>query len=307
MKKIYSVYILAAGLCVYMTISGYKAGAGANGWDCTGAETGLGNPTGCASGSGCHATSATSSIGVTIELDSTGGVPTTHYTGGKTYSVKISGKNNGTTSLPKFGLEMGAIKGSTAQTTPVNAGTWSSTCPASCKFTAAQAGNFVVNVVEHSTPITATTGSGGNGTTYVESFTWTAPAAGTGTVSIWGVINAVNNNGTNDTGDKWNTGKLVITEWPASTAVQNVLENAEMNVFPNPVADNFYLHLNNVEAGNYSLSVFDISGKRILVQNVAVSSNSQTENISSANWQQGVYKVVLEKDNFIKHLSVVKE
>src|SRR5438132_105420 len=124
MKKTTLTYLLFAGLGIYITISGYQAGPGTNGYDCTGAETGLGNPTGCKT---CHGSNATAGIAVALELDSTGGVPTTHYTGGMTYSVKISGTNNTANSLPKYGLQIGSIKGSSAMITPVNAGTWSTT------------------------------------------------------------------------------------------------------------------------------------------------------------------------------------
>ncbi len=304
MKKIYAVFILAAGVCAYMTVSGYKAGAGTNGYDCTGAETGLGNPTGCAT---CHGSSATAAIQVTLELDSMGGVPTTHYSPGKIYTVKISGKNNTTNTLPKFGLQIGSILGTSALTTPTNAGTWSSLCPISCKYSPAQAGNFVVNVVEHSAPITATTGSGGNGSTYVESFSWTAPAAGTGTISFWGVINAVNNNGTDGAGDFWNTAKLIANEWPAGTGVASLEETASMNAFPNPAIDNFSLALSNLPSGNYSLSIFDLTGRKILSQTISINNSSQLENINISNWHAGVYKIVLEKENFCKSISVVKE
>lgn len=300
MKKITLAYFILAGLCVYITISGYKTGAGTNGYDCTGAETGLGNPTGCKT---CHGSTATSAISVVLELDSTGGVPTTHYTGGKTYTVKITGTNNSTTSLPKWGLQVGCIKGSAAATTPVNAGTWSSTCPMNCKYSPAQANNFVVNVVEHSTPLNPTTGTGGNGTTYVESFTWTAPASGTGTISFWGVVNAVNNNGTDDSGDKWNTAKTVITEWPSGTGVEPLYANAELNVFPNPASDFMYLEMKNIPSGNYSLSVYDINGRKIFTG----PANAGVKNLNTSGWQPGIYTLIVEGENFKKHISAIKE
>src|ERR1035437_4216498 len=144
MKKRNIVLGLAA-LCSYFIITSYKEGPGSYaGYDCTGVESGLSNPTGCS----CHSSSATTGIGVVIELDSVG-VPTTHYKGGLTYTVKIKGTNNTTSSFPKFGFQMGSIKGSVAAVTPTNAGTWSTSCPTGTHYAAPQANNYVVGVVEH--------------------------------------------------------------------------------------------------------------------------------------------------------------
>jgi hypothetical protein len=209
MKKITFVYLLA--LCAgSLVICSYAGGASTHNIEGTGAETGLGNSAGC--GQGCHTSGTTTTIA--LELDSAG-VPTTHYVGGMTYTVKLTGKNTSTTSLPRFGFQIGSIVGSVAATTPVNAGTWTAPFPTNTKYVAPKAGQFVVGVVEQTAAIAATTGTGGNGTTYVETFNWTAPAAGTGTISFWAALNAVNNNGS-DTGDKYNTGHISITELAAA-------------------------------------------------------------------------------------------
>ena len=177
------VVVLSFILC-YIVVCAYKDGPGTNGYDCTGAETGLGNPTGCT----CHNAFASSGISVMLELDSAG-LPTTHYVGGATYTVKLSGVNNGSSSQPKFGFQVASILGATAKTTPVNVGLWSSPLPVNTHLATPQPGFFVVKVAEHTIPIPASTGSGGNGSTYSESFTWTAPVSGTGTISFWAALN----------------------------------------------------------------------------------------------------------------------
>jgi hypothetical protein len=220
MKKITFVYLLA--LCAgSLIICSYAGGAASHNIEGTGAETGLGNSAGC--GTGCHASATTTTI--TFELDSAG-IPTTRYVGGMTYTVRLMGKNTSTTSLPKFGFQIGCIVGSAAATTPVNAGTWKAPFPANTKYVAPKAGQFVVGIVEQTAAITATTGTGGNGTTYVQIFNWTAPAAGTGTISFWAALNAVSGNGS-DSGDKYNTGHIAITELVASPMKATV---SSMNV-----------------------------------------------------------------------------
>jgi len=259
MKK-KKIVIGFAGLCCYFIITSYSGGPATNGYDCTGAESGLGNPTGCTS---CHGTSATTGMAVTIELDSAG-VPTTHYKGGFTYTVKIKGTNNTASVQSKFGFQMGSIKGSVAAATPINAGTWSATCPTGTHYVAPQAGNFVVGMVEQTSKLSPTTGTGGAGSTYVESFTWTAPPTGTGTISFWGVINAVNNDGSADAGDLWNTNHVVILERASSTAVAEVSQNQfNVNVFPNPASEyiNFTYTLDS--KSDVSVKLIDLQGKDV--------------------------------------------
>src|ERR1035437_7106101 len=93
MKKTTFIYLLAA--CAgSLIISGYNAGAGSTGFDCTGADTGAGDPAGC-SGIACHASAASSDITISVEFDSAG-VPASHYSGGMNYTIKLSGANIGT-------------------------------------------------------------------------------------------------------------------------------------------------------------------------------------------------------------------
>lgn len=214
-KRNVTFFALAAGLTI-LTLSSYNTGPALNGYDCTGAETGLGNPTGCAGGS-CHGTSATAGITLAIEVDTIGGTPVTQYAPGITYTIKITGTNTTNNNLPKYGFQCGVIKGTAAAVTPVNAGTLQQVgLPGGVAYRAANPGNYVVNLIEHTTRLNPATGTGGNGTTYVQSFSWTAPASGTGSVSVWAALNAVNNDQTNSTADKWNTNHVILTEAPAA-------------------------------------------------------------------------------------------
>ncbi len=199
--------------------SSYSAGPGTNSYDCSGADvnSGSGNPNGCTN---CHGTTATPGITFTIEIDSAGTAVSTspatgHYTPGYTYTVKITGTNTTTSSLPKWGFQVAATVGAVAATSPVNAGVFQSTgLPAGVHYVVApgSTSSFFANVVEHDTKLSPASGTGGTGTVYTESFTWTAPAAGTGVVSIFGALNAVNNDGGASALDKWNTAQLILNE-----------------------------------------------------------------------------------------------
>jgi|GEM_PF-1977662 len=183
-------------------LSSYRGGdAAQNGQDCTGA-TG-------SSGCSCHGSST--SISTTVELDSAG-VPVTSYVPGHAYTIKISATNGTTSTLPKFGFQLTAVQSSSAGTgSAVDAGTWGSV-PTGVQLTTPASSGLPINIVEQSTAITATSGTGANGTVYSESIPWTAPAAGTGSVAIYGIVNAVNGNGSSS-GDKNNAASPVtITE-----------------------------------------------------------------------------------------------
>ena len=185
MKKKILLFTLCGSIAV-IGFSSYHAGAARNGYDCTGAESaGTGsfaNPTGCYAGGGCHSSAATSTISVAIEMDSTGGVPTTMYKPGNTYTVKITGTAT-SGSFPKYGFQLNALKGTASTTSNADAGTWTTTgLPTNTQCTAP--GSYTqLTVMEQSTAIAL------SGSSFTQTFTWTAPAAGTGTISFWGAAN----------------------------------------------------------------------------------------------------------------------
>jgi trimeric autotransporter adhesin len=195
MKKKF-ILLPFVGALIYIVSSGYSYGPGSGGaGDLTGAHTGS---TGCS----CHNASATTSTTVAIELDSAG-IQVFQYIGGHSYTIKLTGTQTSSSfTLPRFGYQLSVV--STGTTT--SRGTLSAP---SGSHTATASGT---TVVEHSSTLLATSGSGGSGTTYVVNIPWTAPTTGTGCVTIYAVVNAVNYNGSDDAGDKWNNSSLTISE-----------------------------------------------------------------------------------------------
>lgn len=304
MKKTVITSILVGGISVIMLTSG-KNGAGVeSGYNATGSETGLGNTNGCKAG-GCHGSTATTGITIAIELDSAG-VATTHYVAGATYTVKITGTNTTSNSLPKYGFQVSCIKDTVAQVTPVNAGTFATTgLPAGVRHTAPVASNFVCDLIEHSTPLAPTTGTGGTGTVYSTSFQWTAPASGTGPISFWAALNAVNNNN-NVSGDDWNTTKLVVLERPATSEVASLSSINYGTAFPNPVNNLLHLSLSNVHQGECTIRVFSIDGKIVTDRKMEIT-NAQQLDITTSLWAPGLYEVVIEQNDGRQIIPVVKQ
>ena len=295
MKKKFLLLPLAAGFA-FISLSSYSSGAGASGFNATGAETGSSTNTGCTSG-GCH--SAGASVNVTIVLDSAG-VAVTHYKAGLVYTVKIRGVNNTTLTLPKYGLQLTSIRGTSPSGTPTNVGSWATSLADSLRYTAGS-GGIDCNVVEHRRAITATSGTGGTGTVYEQSFQWTAPASsGSGTISFWGVVNAVNGNG-NTSGDAFNTANITVQEWAVPTGVDNVVAGLGVKAFPVPFTNVLNLDLGSA-TGTTNVTVSDMSGRIIALQTL----NSNTASINTGSWAQGIYAVTIENEGRREVISVVK-
>jgi hypothetical protein len=181
MKK--GILLTVFGALVTLIVYSYSTGAALNdGRDGTNAE---GNQGGCGS---CHSSATTDAT--KVELDSAG-IAVTSYHGGASYTVKISASNGSTTTLAHFGFQLVVVKAAGAGTTSaVNIGTFG-TLPTGVQNTTAANSGLAINIIEHSQPLSPASGTGGSGTTYVESIPWTAPIAGTGNVVIYGIINEV--------------------------------------------------------------------------------------------------------------------
>jgi hypothetical protein len=304
-KKNYLLVITGALACCIL-FSAYKEGPAIYGkYDCTGAETGLGNPKGCS----CHSTSATTGIACTLELDSAG-VPTTHYVGGMSYTVKITGTNNTSSILPKFGFQIGCIEGSTAQVTPTNAGTWVSPYPANTHYAAPNVSYYVLGVTEHGTQLAPSSGTGGNGTIYSETLNWTAPVSGTGVISFFGVLNAVNDDGT-VSGDSWNLAHILINEWSSGAGITNIEPNPfSLNIMPNPAISNTTLEYTLQEEDNLELDVYDITGKKVWSQlfgQEAATVHNQLIDIAGLHLNRGLYIVLLTNGNEVSSKKLLVE
>lgn len=262
MRKFAVIKIAALAIAVCLVLCSYLEGAAQHsGWQCTGAETDNTNPQGCSTGSGCHSNSATAGITVKIELDSAG-IPVMQYVAGNLYTVKLTGTNTTSSSLPKYGFRISAIKGTTTYATPSTtdtAGSWPTPYPANVHY-ATPGKYFSIGCLEQGTQLAPTSGTGGTGTTYVQTLNWKAPGAGTGAISFWAALNAVNDNGTNDAGDLWNTAQLNIME--EVTGIASVYDNSNVRVFPNPMTDKATFTFAN-EIKNGAITLYDMSGRKI--------------------------------------------
>jgi hypothetical protein len=310
MKKARISIFVALVLSAFMLTSYESGPAHHSGLNCTGSETDFANPTGCSNSSSCHGTTATTGIVVTLEVDSANGIPVTTYRGGLTYTVKITGTNTTTNTDAYFGFQLSAITGSTPAVTPVNAGTWQQTnLPTGVQYTPALTHYHLANIIEHNTALSASSGSGAAGTVYTESVTWTAPPAGTGTISFWAALNAVDGLDV-ATGflDFWNTTSLVLNEdTSAATGANTVADNFSVNIFPNPATDFAVLELNHALAGQYNVYVCDAEGRKISSSIFEATGNFAEATINTSNWATGIYLLQLTNNGQQKTIRLLKK
>ena len=187
MKKgiLLTFFAALVSVIVYSYSGGYAAQAGGDGTKASGGSGGCGS---------CHNSGTTDAT--KVELDSAG-IAVTSYHPGMSYTVKISASNGSTTTLKYFGFQLTVVKASGAGTAnAADAGTWGTTLPTGVQNTSPASSGLSETIIEHRTPINATTGTGTNGSTYVESIPWTAPVAGTGSVVIYGVVNELSSQST---------------------------------------------------------------------------------------------------------------
>ena len=88
-------------------------------------------------------------------------------------------------------------------------------------------------------------------------FTWTAPAAGAGDVTVDVAVNACNGNGSADGGDTYELKSLTFTEGDPSS-INDIDNIASVSVFPNPVRN--LVHINTSRTDNYSYVIYGVNG-----------------------------------------------
>lgn len=104
---------------------------------------------------------------------------------------------------------------------------------------------------------------------------WTAPAAGTGNVTIYLAGNAANGNNTTS-GDEIFTEALTISE--GSTSARNAEVKLDLAVFPNPGNGLFTLSSQNPHTGDLKLEVRDLKGQ--LIRSTSFSNTELTSGYS---------------------------
>ena len=286
MKKQILLFTLIAGMGYAILTSSASGPANGSSQNCTGAKGAVTNCSGSAGS--CHGgTSAAATA--SIRVDSTGGVAVTKYVAGMTYTVTVTGTH---TSFTNYGFQYAAVSGTgSAQ---VQAGTFGTTLPASV----AKRTLTGLQLIEQSSVI--------SGATLSKQFTWTAPAATAGPVTMYLTVNAVNGDGMDNSADvSANAQKVMPVQ--VSTAVADVSGNINITTYPNPVSNVLNIQLQDAQIGSYTLNIYDLNGRNVTNAGIEQNSSMQVTAINTANLATGMYVLAIDKDGSRKTVTFVKQ
>ncbi len=207
-------------------------------------------------------------------------IPAGGYVPGTEYNVTLSGSDRGKS---KFGFEFAAEDASNA-----TAGTLA---PGASPVAREQLrGNG--HLVHTASGTTGTAGSFG------WQFKWTAPSAGTGSVTFSTAVLFANGNGNNG-GDSTRISSLTVNE-DLSVGL-NELTKLEVKTYPNPVVNELNISLE--KADNGVINIFDASGKS--VKNININSNTLLVDVSDLI--AGNYVLQVSQNGLIHNEILIKK
>jgi hypothetical protein len=161
------------------------------------------------------------------------------YTPGQTYTITGNVIQN---AINKFGFEITAEKD------------LDNTKTGTLVITDASRTKFVNGGAAISHQLTGTSGSGSNSW----SFDWTAPNAGTGSVTFYGAFNAANGSGTG--GDKIYTSSINIIE-NVAVNIKEQFSELKVQIYPNPASNYFQISTKKIIN---KIEIYDLKGKKVL-------------------------------------------
>jgi hypothetical protein len=220
--------------------------------------------------SGCHTGFSVTNVTGWI----TSNIPVTGYVPGTTYTITATATF---TALIRFGFEIspqrtnGALAGTIVITDATN--------------TQLASGN--PKYVTHTTTGTNAAATPGSKTW---TFNWTAPVAGTGTVTFYGAFNCANNSNTS-AGDRIHLTTMVAQEDFTSSMARPADETYAFNVFPNPASEQITLTLKAKENLTFTAELMDINGRIVkrFMRDEAIAGSEKTTSLSLDEVEPGIY------------------
>lgn len=245
-------------------------------------STGIAGRTGSPGESTCSSCHSSGSGVTTTSITGSPAFTGNQYIPGQTYTVSITVAS---TTLSHFGFDCEILNGTTSSST--NAGTITAISGSSQTMNSGSRKNAV--------HISTATGSG-SPSSKTFNFKWVAPLSGNAVIYTAGL--AVNNNGSDGSGDLVKTATLSLTP-NTTTGVTEVAGITGISVYPNPSKDNLSIDYYLLKDGKVTISLYDLQGKELeSMMNETQSAGSHTGQFKySAAIESGVYflKIALDQ------------
>jgi hypothetical protein len=268
MRKITAVFFLSLGVIAFLTISGDEVISNTSG----GPAAHSGSPADGKTCRSCHSGPSETFIPGLITSD----IPEEGYIPGETYNFTASISRNGHS---KFGFQvspqnnqgtlLGALIATSSQTKLVGTG-----------------GKYITQ-----------TSSGTNGANQKNwDFQWTAPAAGTGNVTFYGVFNVTNNNNSSS-GDTIFTSTLMVSEHPFSSFSPNPSADNEIHIFPTFTTGFLNVSFESNSNRSASLELISMNGQLHRISNLELNLGKNLIPVDISDLPSGMYFVKVKVDD----------
>lgn len=211
---------------------------------------------------GCHSGPA-----ITNQTATLTGVPASGYVPGETYDMTITMLNGG--SRFGFGLTPQDLQGNLL-------GSMTLTEPTATKLTGGS--KYLTHLFG------GTSGSG----TKTWGFQWTAPTAGTGSVTFYGAFNFANNDG-GSSGDAILAESFTFNE--SSVGISEAQLEA-LSVYPNPVVDEIHVAAKDVDE-EIMVTLYDVQGRKVIDEKYKGVADIKID-VRAKSLNTGVYLMRLE-------------
>ncbi len=271
-KFIYTLFIFFLCSVFFMASKDGRAfSQGAGNTGAPGDETNSnGSPKTCQS---CHATSSAIQVLLDIEVRDNSGNPVSEYMPGQTYEVQVTLHSLGQATPAGYGFQMLCLKAPHGQPGE----NWQSFSNPAENVRIAIASSNGRQYAEHKGP-------SATNEFVVE---WTAPAAGTGTITFYACGNGVNLNN-NSGGDNAACNFMELDEG-GILSVEILEEPISMSIFPNPVGDFLHIKIDSGESGVYDWRIFNLEGRLVKSGRFELSNSEKRKSMDVGDLASGYY------------------
>jgi hypothetical protein len=102
---------------------------------------------------------------------------------------------------------------------------------------------------------------------------------------------------------------ITVTQAASTTGIDELGGNKDFSLYPNPASDRVWFVLDNKDAkGDFVVDVFDITGRKLISQNLGQYNNQEKKSLSVSGLKSGVYLVKITIGSFSSDvMKIIKE